>query len=287
MQWCFAHFADFIDFIGSPGWAPSVAMSRTAVIIILGLQIRLTGRELPALIQLFHARIVSPEKLWALSQHRGSNLDFLPAGACLLVGCRAGGTGACQAGNFTGTGAARHAKADGPKTQRGRRETTKPPRKRPPRVGDEDQDASQSSATKPGTLPSSDLEREAKQAKHPAVQELFRRLAKPHDEVTLTNQRTWSVEPIPQYLGSKANFPPSLSLHRIDTDWKQIDFFTVSGKEIAKVEPYEQLALNKVDKFLGSGLDRIRRASNISRPGDVARGGEGAAGRPAFPRFGR
>jgi ABC-type oligopeptide transport system substrate-binding subunit len=147
-------------------------------------------------------------------------------------------------------------KQTGRKPKEEEEETTKPPRKVPPRVGDEDQDANQPSGTKSGTLLPSDLEREAKQAKHPAVQELFRRLAKPHDEVTLTNNRTWSVEPIPQFLASKANFPSALSLHRIDADWKRIGSFTVNNNEISKVESYEQLALSKVDAFLSSGLDR-------------------------------
>jgi peptide/nickel transport system substrate-binding protein len=144
---------------------------------------------------------------------------------------------------------------------------TKPPLKVPPRVGDEDLEANPPSGTKSGTLPPSDLEREAKRAKHPAVRELFSRLAKPHDEVTLTNKRTWNVEPIPQYFGPGAHLPQSLSLHPVDTTWKRIESFAVSGREISKVEPYEQMALNKVDEFLSSGLDRDAESKQyLSRP---------------------
>src|SRR6266849_2707046 len=70
-------------------------------------------------------------------------------------------------------------------------EKTKPARKVPLRVGDEDLDAA-----KPGAVPA-DLKLEAKRAKHPAVGELFNALAEPHDVVTMAQSfRIWIVEPI-------------------------------------------------------------------------------------------
>jgi ABC-type transport system substrate-binding protein len=137
-------------------------------------------------------------------------------------------------------------------------DATKPPRKDPLRVGDEDQEEKQPPATaKPGALRPSDLEREAKRAKHPAVQELFERLVRPHDVVTMAGSlRTWKVEPIPEYLGGKAKLTGRLSLHPFNDAWKAGPTLTVSGNDVLGVEPYEQLALNKVSEFLKSGLER-------------------------------
>ena len=137
-------------------------------------------------------------------------------------------------------------------------DATKPPRKVPLRVGDEDMEENQPPANaKPSSLRPSDLEREAKRAKHPAVRELFERLARPHDVVTMAGSlRTWKVEPIPEYLGGKAKPTGRLPLHPFNDTWKLGPTITVSGSDVLGVEPYEQLALNKVSEFLQSGLDR-------------------------------
>src|SRR5207249_9894935 len=93
-------------------------------------------------------------------------------------------------------------KQSGRKPKEEEEETAKPARKVPLRVGDEDLDPNQPlSATKPGAAV--DLEQEAKRARHPAVQELFNRLAKPHDVVTMkSGLRTGNVEPLPGFPGS-------------------------------------------------------------------------------------
>jgi peptide/nickel transport system substrate-binding protein len=150
-------------------------------------------------------------------------------------------------------------KQAGTKPKEEEEDTTKPPLKAPPRVGDEDVEENQPSANvKAGSLRPSDLEREAKRAKHPAVQELFARLARPHDVVTKTGRalRTLNVEPIPDYYGGKAKLPGKVSVRPFKDGWKVDQVAILSGEEILGIEPYEQLALNKVSEFLQKGLDR-------------------------------
>jgi peptide/nickel transport system substrate-binding protein len=147
-------------------------------------------------------------------------------------------------------------KQTGRKPKEEEEETTKPPRKVPLRVGDEDLDANQPPSARPGGVPPADLEREAKRARHPVVQELFSRLARPHDVVTMPSSRVWNVEPIPEYMSPKPKLTRSLSVQSLDANWKRGPSFSVSSNEILGVEPYEQLALNRVDEFLKSGLDR-------------------------------
>jgi len=136
-------------------------------------------------------------------------------------------------------------------------EKTKPARKVPLRVGDEDLDAA-----KPGAVPA-DLKLEAKRAKHSAVQELFNALAEPHDVVTLNGVttaqklRVWIVEPIAEYIDPKSGrTAQELTLRPFDAAWKQRQSFSASSKEIYGFEPYEQLAVKKVDEFLKRGLDQ-------------------------------
>jgi ABC-type transport system substrate-binding protein len=162
-----------------------------------------------------------------------------------------GKTGAQSGQNESGTG-----KQVGRKPREEEEEPTKPSRKVPLRVGDEDQEANQPLSAKPIIAPPTDLEREAKQARHPAVQELFSHLAKPHDVVTLAGPRTWNVEPIPEYIGPAPKLVKALSLKVFDAEWKRVRSFSVEGNEILGVEPYEKLALRRVDEFLKSGLDR-------------------------------
>ena len=66
-----------------------------------------------------------------------------------------------------------------------------------------------------------------------------------------------NVEPIPEYIGPRPKLTKALSVQSFDAaTWKHGPAFSISSKEIQGVEPYEQLALNKVDEFLKSGLDR-------------------------------
>lgn len=137
-------------------------------------------------------------------------------------------------------------------------ETTKSPRKQPLRVGDEDLEANQPvpGARTGATLPA-DLERETKRARHAAVRDLFSSLAKPHDVITINpGNRIWNVEPIPEYINPKEKMPAELTVQLFDSAWTHVREFKVKGSEIVRVEPYEQLALHKVDAFLTSGLDR-------------------------------
>ncbi|HLJ95147.1 MAG TPA: ABC transporter substrate-binding protein, partial [Gemmataceae bacterium] len=148
-------------------------------------------------------------------------------------------------------------KQTGRKPKEEEEDTAKPARKVPLRVGDEDLDTNPPASGKPSTVPTTDLEREAKQAKHPAVQQLFSTLAKPHDVITMVQSlHVWHVEPIAEYVNPKAGPEQKLTLHRLDPSGNARQSFSASSKEILSFEPYEQLALKKVDEFLKSGLQQ-------------------------------
>jgi ABC-type oligopeptide transport system substrate-binding subunit len=181
--------------------------------------------------------------------------------AWTLLGCLASGRAAQDAAKPDtprGQGEPGKEKQTGKKPKEEEEETTKPPRKVPLRVGDEDlQENAPSLAAKPGSLRPADLEREAKRAKHPAVQELFQRLAKPHDVITMAgSQRALNVELIAEYLGARPKLTKTLTVHPYNDAWKIGPTFSLGSNDVFGVEPYEQLALHKVNDFLKSGLDR-------------------------------
>src|SRR5262249_43313667 len=106
------------------------------------------------------------------------------------------------------------------------------------------------------------LEREAEAARHPAVRELFRDLAEPHDEVLMRAGKVNRVEPLARFLGSAPDLRGSLELVMLTRGKKPVPF-SVKREEVTSVTHYEQLALARVDKFLagpgagGKGLSRL------------------------------
>lgn len=127
-------------------------------------------------------------------------------------------------------------------------ETTKPRPKVPIKVEDEP-------PAKPPAAAAADLAEEAKQAKHPAVRDLYRALAEPIDTITLKKGAIF-VEPIPTYLGAKVEFTGLLRVQPADAPGKPEKSLLFSSKVIESVEHYEQRALKKVEQFLKSKLDR-------------------------------
>jgi ABC-type transport system substrate-binding protein len=95
-----------------------------------------------------------------------------------------------------------------------------------------------------------DLAHEVERATHPELQELYRRLAYPHDVVTLRNGETRKVVPLLVYIGPGSGTTSSVALKPLDDKWKLGASFTVPRRNIESVDYYEQIALTQVDKFL-------------------------------------
>jgi ABC-type oligopeptide transport system substrate-binding subunit len=132
-------------------------------------------------------------------------------------------------------------------------DTAKPKRKTPPRVEDEETDSKRPAAADRGdSSQATSLEDEAQRARNPVVKELFKSLSKPHDVVTLQRGTTLVVEPIPQYIGPEPGFKGSIEVQGLDRGKTS----RLSRREVAGVDPYEHIALTKVDDFLKSPIDR-------------------------------
>jgi len=159
-----------------------------------------------------------------------------------------------------------------PKKKKPRVEEEEEPSKTPPkrkviRVEDED-DPKEKSATAGANAPAGDLKQLARQARHPAVRQLFRDLAVPHDHVAFKKslvtsdhkpiQRLEDVEPIPVYLGGDpTRFRKRLTLHPLDSDGKPSKPFNPMLESIQFIQPYERVAGEKVHAFLQEGFDRL------------------------------
>ncbi len=128
--------------------------------------------------------------------------------------------------------------------------------------------------TKPGgTRPadpsaSGDLAQLAKEAKHPALKELFGSLAVPHDHVLFQlsrimtsgerRRREEKIVPTPFYLG---NDPGRYRRERLrftpfTLDWQQGRPFEPIIETLESVRPYEEIAQDKVRDFLHSNYDQ-------------------------------
>src|SRR5205807_2745578 len=113
----------------------------------------------------------------------------------------------------------------------------------------------------------SDLEREAQKTKNPAVRNLFQSLKKPHDVVTTKDGLTLVVEPIAKYITPETQFKGLLKLHLFTDDWRRGRDYPVGRLGLLTVDPYEHIALTKVNDFLASGLERepATSAKHLSR----------------------
>ena len=132
------------------------------------------------------------------------------------------------------------------------------------RVGDEDEEKEAGDKGEPGQT--TELEREAQKAKNPMVRQLFSGLKIPHDVVTLASGRMYIVEPIAKYIGNDPQFTGQIPIQLFNDDWKHGRITKVGKKDLAGVDPYEHIALTKVNDFLKSGLEREPETSKKYLP---------------------
>jgi peptide/nickel transport system substrate-binding protein len=107
------------------------------------------------------------------------------------------------------------------------------------RVGDEEAESPKSE------VGAASLEREAAAAGSVAVRELFAALAHPHDVVTLSGGTVLKVEPIPAY-----HPKGKLSLRPLDEKWAPKPTRAVTDQDVARIDRYEQLAVDRVEGLL-------------------------------------
>lgn len=129
-------------------------------------------------------------------------------------------------------------------------ESKTPAIKKPIHVDDEDVDVRHPKPAKLGVTQPADLEVEAKNAKHQAVQDLFHALAAPRDEVHLKIGQTLLVDPIPEYIGPNPDPDQKIHLQAYDKG-KALKPQTLPIKEIVKVRSYEEISLKQVEDLLG------------------------------------
>jgi peptide/nickel transport system substrate-binding protein len=145
-------------------------------------------------------------------------------------------------------------------------EPSKPKRRVPLRVGDEDVEEKQPKpAAQPRPKPGAEvneLEREAKTARNPVAAELFQSLARPHDIAVMPSGTRLRIVPVPQYIGTKPAFSGELTLKGYTDEWRTGREFKVTRNLLNAVDPYENIALNKVNEFLKSGLEKEPEAAN-------------------------
>jgi peptide/nickel transport system substrate-binding protein len=127
-------------------------------------------------------------------------------------------------------------------------EDTAKPIKKVIRVGDEETDTA-----KPESEMAS-LEQAARDAKNQVVRELFSSLARPHDVVRLPGGKAARVEMIPTRISTPPRFDGQLTLHPLDEKWQPQKPMTVNASGVTSVEPYEQVAVARVDAFLKDNL---------------------------------
>jgi peptide/nickel transport system substrate-binding protein len=133
-------------------------------------------------------------------------------------------------------------------------EPVKPRPKVPLRIGEDDPDPSPKQ--KPAAAQTIDLAGAAEEAKNPVVRKLFLDLKQPHD-LAEHKGSLLRVAPIKEtYVGGRPSFKGYPRLVPFDKDWKAGDAFLAEHTAVTRYEPYETLAVNRVDEFLKSGLER-------------------------------
>jgi ABC-type transport system substrate-binding protein len=121
----------------------------------------------------------------------------------------------------------------------------------PLRVGDENLDDEARPRPRRPRAQNIDLDREAQRALFPQVQELFRSLAKPHDTATMPSGKTHRIEPVAKYVGDHPDFSGSITLQEIDEKNEPTGKpFDVRKDDLRSIDPYEHIALTKVDQFI-------------------------------------
>jgi ABC-type oligopeptide transport system substrate-binding subunit len=168
------------------------------------------------------------------------------------------------------------AKADGPgkdpKKRTEEEEDTPPKDPRVKRVEEEDPRA-KPPQVRPADVPEIDLRLAARQARHPAVRKLFRKLEEPHDVVSFKGfsgvkerggERDENVKPIPEYIPDVRDFKGPLTLTRLDKDWQPVPKpLTPSLSSIRSIQPYERLVLDEVKDFHGKQFEGLTRHEQL------------------------
>lgn len=197
-----------------------------------------------------------------------------------LLGLAAWPAGDLAAG---GVGAERRQGQAPPKKKRRveeEEEGAKPPTKR--KVVRVEEEEGKAKATRPSAAPLGDLAAAARQAKSPVIQQLFRELAVPHDLVTFRRfdvkvsgekpppQRPQRVDPLPDYVGTTPNRLREAVTLKVQDDQGRVgkEETRVPG-EILSIKPYEELATDAVEQFLGSHYENFGPAE--SNPKYVSR----------------
>jgi ABC-type transport system substrate-binding protein len=141
-----------------------------------------------------------------------------------------------------------------------------PPKKPPQRTEDEDEgprpakvvpvEEEKTPGSDTAETPDADLVvAQKKKGLHPAVRELFKELADPHDEFHFQN-RVDRVQPIPEYVGTEVkNFKGSFHLIPLDPKDKPYNPSTAS---VLSVQHYESIAFQGVQAFLDKHFERLR-----------------------------
>ncbi|MFN4259020.1 MAG: ABC transporter substrate-binding protein [Gemmataceae bacterium] len=109
----------------------------------------------------------------------------------------------------------------------------------------------------PTARSATDLAKEAEKATHPAVKDLFQSLQEPHDRLIRSNGSTTNVAPF-SLLWNKETFPDTIRVIPFDKSWKPENSVPISKNAIARIEPYEDIALSKVNDFLTGNVNLSR-----------------------------
>ncbi len=158
-------------------------------------------------------------------------------------------------------------------------EGAKPAKRKVVRVEEEEGKAK---AGRPAAVPLGDLAEAARQAKHPAVKRLFQDLAVPHDLVTYRKfevkvggdmppqQPPERVDPLPDYVSeTPSRLREAVTLKVQDAEGRVRKQETRTPGELRSIKPYEEIALEKVEEFLGAHYEKFGPAE--SNPQYLAR----------------
>jgi ABC-type transport system substrate-binding protein len=146
-----------------------------------------------------------------------------------------------------------------PKPIREEEETTKPKIKKPLRVDDDRRKPGRAGLDSPSHL--ADL---AKDTKYPAVQELFKSLAKVRDVVTKKVGGALVVDPVASYIGNAPEVEKTLQVQPYDESDKRLPKQKLELKDVRSISHYEDRTLTTVEGFLSKKemprLDMLRAA---------------------------
>src|SRR5207249_1779725 len=92
----------------------------------------------------------------------------------------------------------------------------------------------------------------------PAVKDLYHSLSVPYDVVTLQGGTPIVAEPIPAYIGSRPRFKNTLEVKSLNDKWEPAKPYSLTRGQITGVDPFEHIAVKKVDEFLGKTADQPR-----------------------------